>query len=286
MKHSWLNNIRKYRSLQVLSRICLKKVHFMPISGIAVVAPSALFLLLCSQTPALRFVGGCSLLATAATVVVLQSRTATLTFALACIVAAWLHRKRRMAVLLLSLGTVAVLVDGLHGFSLLHKFGDVTQRRLPLWWGAWHMFIDAPVLGTGARTFVDHYREYLGSFPTLSWVQFDPRVIPWAHNLYLEVLAEQGILGLGTLLALFVGAGVVFARTKHMTTLMRSIAVPAAAGLAALAFAGLVELTLLRIWVVVATFLVLGVIANAVTPRTPPDYSHAFDRTTRDDCSG
>jgi hypothetical protein len=34
MKHSWLNNISKYRLLRVLSRIYLKKVHFMPIGGI------------------------------------------------------------------------------------------------------------------------------------------------------------------------------------------------------------------------------------------------------------
>ena len=35
MKHSWLNNILKYRLLRALSRIYPKKVHFMPIGGIA-----------------------------------------------------------------------------------------------------------------------------------------------------------------------------------------------------------------------------------------------------------
>jgi O-antigen ligase len=59
------------------------------------------------------------------------------------------------------------------------------------WHVAWNMVRDEPLLGTGAGSFEAHWlRERPVSFPARD-----------AHNLYLEVLAELGPLGLGLLLA-------------------------------------------------------------------------------------
>jgi O-antigen ligase len=58
--------------------------------------------------------------------------------------------------------------------------------RTDFWATVWAMFQQAPILGNGAHTF--------GVF----------NHVPWAHNLYLEVLAEQVLVGLLALACLVV----------------------------------------------------------------------------------
>jgi O-antigen ligase len=88
-------------------------------------------------------------------------------------------------------------------------------------------------------------------------------VVPWAHNLYLEVLAEQGIVGLAAL-GFLLARGWSQARRIQRTAdnEARIFATAALGGLLGLCFAGMIELSLLRHWVVITLFVILGVIAK------------------------
>jgi len=63
--------------------------------------------------------------------------------------------------------------------------------RLEYWQAAWNIFLDHWVLGTGLFTFTKIYPEY----------QVDKFQMPMhAHNLYLQIAAEAGLIGLVLLL--------------------------------------------------------------------------------------
>lgn len=61
------------------------------------------------------------------------------------------------------------------------------DRRISMLRGAWHIFVDHPVMGTGLGTLVDVYPKY----ETL----YDGRIVDHAHNDYAELLAETGVAG-------------------------------------------------------------------------------------------
>ncbi len=60
-------------------------------------------------------------------------------------------------------------------------------KRASMRHGAWHIFLDHPILGTGLGTLQMVYPPY----ETL----YDGKIVNHAHNDYLEALAETGILG-------------------------------------------------------------------------------------------
>ena len=86
-----------------------------------------------------------------------------------------------------------LVVDGVMGFALTSKFTRVVDSRISLWLMAWEMFLHAPWLGQGPATFRVLYPLYLEIVPFPDWVVMDPwgGPVPWAHNLYLELLAER-----------------------------------------------------------------------------------------------
>lgn len=82
---------------------------------------------------------------------------------------------------------------------------SIEQRKL-LMRTAWEMFDAHPVLGVGAGNYSEHFDEYaahVGS-ATSSYENFGDRRYP--HNLFLEVAAETGVLGLLTFAATVGGA--------------------------------------------------------------------------------
>jgi putative inorganic carbon (HCO3(-)) transporter len=154
-----------------------------------------------------------------------QSRGAWLGGAMAglCLLLAWSRATRRLLVPL-GLGAVIVLILALSGVlpaSMLDRlsqaidyFGvfdvrtvDLTSdnwsvvERMAHWQAGWYMFLDHPWFGVGAGNYADAYPAYY--------------VGPWrealghAHNYYLNMLAELGIVGGGILLLLL---GIVFVR--------------------------------------------------------------------------
>ena len=57
------------------------------------------------------------------------------------------------------------------------------------------MFQNAPWLGNGPSTYKTLYPVYIQTMNFPEWVVMDPwgGAVPWAHNLYLELLAERGM---------------------------------------------------------------------------------------------
>ena len=72
---------------------------------------------------------------------------------------------------------------------------------------ALHMFLDHPINGVGLGCYSRHYQEYA------SRLGMDPRPRRNPHNLYLQVAAETGSLGVLGLLALVGSVFMVVART-------------------------------------------------------------------------
>jgi O-antigen ligase len=149
-----------------------------------------------------------------------QSRGAWLGALIAtiCLVLAWSQRTRRLLIPC-TLGAalaLALAVSGALPVAILDRlaqavdyFGvfdvrsvEVTSEnwavveRMAHWQAGWYMFIDHPWLGVGAGNYAQAYPDYFVG----SWVE----PLGHAHNYYINMLAELGVVG-GGLLVLLLG---------------------------------------------------------------------------------
>jgi O-antigen ligase len=118
---------------------------------------------------------------------------------------------RPMAFTCAAVGLVALLVTV--GPALMQRLDPATivhdrgSDRFDIWRVSWKLFLDHPALGTGAGNFKDQSVALLKSEPGVE-LELDHRVFKRTgvevHNIYLEALTEQGILGLAFLLLLLV----------------------------------------------------------------------------------
>ena len=158
---------------------------------------------------------------------------------------------------------VVLLVDTAAEFGLVDKVLSFNDSRLPLWRAGWQMFLTEPMTGFGPHTYGEFYREFFSGEGMPGNVIVDTRHTPWPHNLYIELLAEYGILGLISFL--LVVAAVV--RTLHRKLYAEKITPVAKFQMAAFSsfigflLAALVELTFLRMWVVLYLSLLLAIFA-------------------------
>src|SRR6202011_2410426 len=67
-------------------------------------------------------------------------------------------------------------------------------ERMAHWQAGWYMFLDHPWLGVGAGNYAQAYPNYFVG----SWRE----ALGHAHNYYLNILAELGVVGCGLLLLL------------------------------------------------------------------------------------
>ena len=101
----------------------------------------------------------------------------------------------RRGVLLMAAATVLSVGFFLHRTGMFREvvtLSDVgTSDRVVMWQAAVNMIKDRPVLGHGVNTFMANYLKY--------WVggERQPR---YAHNCYLQVAAETGLIGLASFL--------------------------------------------------------------------------------------
>ena len=233
---------------------------------VAIILPFSLALLLVNASRVVKVVAGLSIVSGVCAMALLHSRVALLAEAAAALsmAAAWRPRSALWmggAMLALALGADAWL-----GFPLLAKHGFVADSRLPLWLAAWRMFLDAPWLGHGPHTFLLFYQAYLHSADTPAWMLADRwrladhRTTPWPHNLYLELLAEQGVIGLAGLVALLLAvASAARRRLGAARGEGRVLAAAVCASLNGYCVAAAFELTFLRQWVVLVLFLLAGI---------------------------
>ncbi len=77
--------------------------------------------------------------------------------------------------------------------------------RSDLWTVAWRMGEDSPILGVGLNNFLVHSADYLqqpGQIERADQIVDQPHFV---HNTYLQLYAENGVIGLALYLALIVG---------------------------------------------------------------------------------
>ena len=225
----------------------------------AVVAPLTVACLCSTRSIPQRALGASALLVAVVAIVLFESRGAVLVLiaSLGCFV---VLTRPRVACAGVTLVTVAmVATDAALGFPLVGKFGDFwasgdAAARVTLWRSAWGVFVDSPWIGQGP-----HSVGYIASGGT--------ETVRWAHSLYLDVLAGQGVLGLATFLAVVAGA-LMLACETHKQQHDREARVLNAGALSALVgllLAAIWEISFLRLWVVVTFFAVVGVITHLWT---------------------
>ncbi len=98
-----------------------------------------------------------------------------------------------MAAMVAWLGGVGRALERFSGFRSL----EISEaRRLAMTKDSWRVFLDHPWMGTGLGTLIAVYPRYESVY--------DGKVVNHAHNDYVELLAETGLLG-GLTFALFLG---------------------------------------------------------------------------------
>lgn len=117
---------------------------------------------------------------------------------------AWVFRRqidyRVFAVMLFAFVLLVVILIGLGvAPKVLDRVGTMTDTgysanfdRLDRWASAWRMYLDNPILGVGYGTYADRRQEGYVHHKSA----YSSQIRMGAHNLYLEILAETGILGL------------------------------------------------------------------------------------------
>ncbi len=191
-----------------------------PFAGyLTTILPLAVCMALCRANP-VKF----RWLATAAAALLLvgialsQSRGAWLGGAVAavCLMLAWSSATRRLLIPCALIGALllALAVSGALPATITDRlsqaiayFGvfdvrnvEVTSdnwavvERMAHWQAGWYMFLDHPWFGVGAGNYAQAYPDYYVS----SWIE----PLGHAHNYYLNMLAELGVVGGGLLLLL------------------------------------------------------------------------------------
>ncbi len=126
-----------------------------------------------------------------AELIALTARSGWLSLLVAMAVAAWASRRLRrwwppVVIIAFVLGLACFAVKGrLQGAVTLSDAGS--HDRTYMWRSAWWMFRERPLLGQGLNTFMANYLTH--------WVGGE-RMPRYAHNCYLQVAAETGLVGL------------------------------------------------------------------------------------------
>jgi putative inorganic carbon (HCO3(-)) transporter len=117
--------------------------------------------------------------------------------------------ERRLRIVLAVCGGLFVLAAGwwVYANGRLEQvltFSEVgMQDRRVMWQAGWRMFVDRPWFGHGLNTFMQNYLDY--------WVGGE-RMPRYAHNCYLQMAAETGVVGLAAFVAVLGWLGAFWAR--------------------------------------------------------------------------
>jgi O-antigen ligase len=239
---------------------------------LALLAPFALALIWIQPRSLIAMFAMITLVLSTAVIVIYQSRGALLTLILAAGLMTLLLNRRIALWLIAGLLSSVIVVDANLGWPLISKFatfGQVIDSRLRLWLAAWLIFLDHPILGTGPHTYGLVYQGYFQNLALPDWVGIDHRHSPWAHNLYLETLAEQGLFGalaLGFLL--WQGFIAILSVPNHeldrISIILRTALL---IGLSCFIFCALFEATFKRAWALLILAILLGS-SSFATPQT------------------
>ena len=152
-------------------------------------------------------------------------------------------------------------VDWFCNFGFLQKFFGVWTSRLPAWIIALEIFNDYPWIGSGPRTYGNLYLSYFQKINIPKWIEIDGRLMPWAHNLYLETLAEQGLLGITGLMVILFVTFILASRFRHSTNKdIYYLGTAVFSTFMALLLASVFEMSFIRNWFVIIFFSLIGFI--------------------------
>lgn len=111
------------------------------------------------------------------------------------------------------LATVAQMVPGQEN-EVLERDSSFQERRL-LAGAAWEMFRDRPILGVGAANYTVHFDDYAERVGSEARDYGSGDETRYPHNLYLELGAEGGAVGLVSFLAVVAGVLVLLRRARQ-----------------------------------------------------------------------
>jgi O-antigen ligase len=192
-----------------------------------------------------------SIVFSACAVVVFQSRGATLAMLIGSLFTIISLNPRKGVVVGLAILILFLVTDAVLGFPLVQRFSDLSNNRYQHWLDAMAMFSDAPLLGHGPHTF--------GLFSKT----------PWTHNLYIEILFGHGLIGLAAFGALLLSAVSVAWKTRQAESKeLRIYGAGAFGAIIGFCLSGVLELSLIRQWIVLIFFLFLGVITKLSSLQT------------------
>ncbi len=156
-----------------------------------------------------------------------------------------------------------IVIDCMRGFLFISKLGGVWHSRIPAWIAAWSMFTDSPLIGHGPRSFGELYAEYQLKLSLPEWLVVDRRIMPWAHNLYLETLAEQGIIGL-TIFMLMIKhiLSSIFVLLKSSSEYINLLGKSVFSSLIIILVGNMFELSFIRHWFVIFFFVIISFIVT------------------------
>jgi O-antigen ligase len=220
---------------------------------IAMLLPLAFATVVTKRLPtALRWLGGVAFALGVFALVYSYARGAIAALVLGSIV--WLAFVKPRAAVLAGVALVIAAVAFAPG-ALKQRFNaqgltDDVPLRADIWQSALDIYARNPVLGVGVNNFPNAYEELPSSFTTASQRrllhQTDLLTPPHAQSLYLNVMAEEGLIGLGALVLLALAAlGVVYRGARVRDPVGRAICIGIGAGVMTLGVHSFLEAELL-----------------------------------------
>jgi len=228
---------------------------------LTILIPFSLSLIISETSPVYKLISILSIILNICTITIYQSRGALILAGVSFIGMMYFSKSHKMLIFCIITIALALMADLISGAHLISKFKGIWNTRIVYWLIAWKMFKDAPILGHGSHTYASVANEYRNQIKIPEWVSIDERFAPWVHNLYLEVLSEQGSIGLLCFALLICCAFKTVWKTLKMSD--KKISILGAGTLMSLlnfSLAACFELTFVRRWVVMMFFSLLGII--------------------------
>jgi len=162
--------------------------------------------------------------------------------------------KRQTIALLVLIGILSVILAP----DFFDKVKSLPTSRIPLWDAAIQQIATHPWLGMGLDSFSDFYANHISATSYSDLITVDRRLMPWPHNIFLEISASFGLL-----VAALITAGMV-AFFAGSSTLSGRFGFSIRTTACLFVIAGLFELTYLRIYpVLIVVFLASVKVAHS-----------------------